>query len=62
LSVLLEGGESRCPFCRSRLSTRRKAVVLREEARITSKPALAVERERKARVAAAIRAAEQRRC
>jgi hypothetical protein len=54
------GDATRCPFCRSRLKARR-GVVLRQEARITSRPTLAVERERNARVQEEIAAAYARR-
>jgi hypothetical protein len=60
LSVLRDGSVTRCPSCRARLKGR-KSLVLREEARIASRPVLAIERERKARVEAENAAAEQRR-
>src|SRR5204863_5404592 len=60
LAVLSDGDATRCPFCRSRLKARR-GVVLREDARITSKPTLAIERDRKARVDAEREAADKRR-
>src|SRR5213078_691409 len=60
LAVLADDDAARCPLCRSKLKGRR-GVVLREETRIASKPTLAVERERKARVDEERAAAESRR-
>jgi hypothetical protein len=60
LSVLRDGSATRCPSCRARLKGR-KGLVLREDARITSRPVLAIERARQAQVVAEIAAVEQRR-
>ena len=52
LTLLLDGGEKRCPACHARLKTRSKPIVLGERTRITAQPLLPREREMQARVAA----------
>ena len=49
LTLLLDGGEKRCPGCHAKLK-RSKPIVLGEDSRITSRPALLLERERQARI------------
>ena len=43
--ALLDGGEARCPACRTRLRKRSQPIVLGEKARITSRPQLQLDRE-----------------
>jgi hypothetical protein len=47
--TMLEGGELRCPACRSRLRKRGQPIVLGDRNRITSLPALPAERDLQAR-------------
>ena len=61
LSLLLDGGQKRCPACHSKLKTRGKPIVLGEQSRITAQPLLPLERELQARVAAETAAEERRR-
>ncbi len=43
--ALLDGGEARCPACRTRLRKRSQPIVLGEKARLTSRPQLQLDRE-----------------
>ena len=45
LTLLLDGGEKRCPACHSRLRKRSAPIVLGESTRITNRPLLPFERE-----------------
>ncbi len=51
LTLLLDGGEKRCPGCHSKLRSKRsKPIILGETSRITSRPTLLLEREMQARI------------
>src|SRR5512140_3902605 len=43
--TLLDGGEARCPACRTRLRKRSQPIVLGEKTRISARPQLQMERE-----------------
>jgi hypothetical protein len=49
LTLLLDGGETRCPACHSKLRKRGAPIVLGESQRITNRPRGAFERELQAR-------------
>ena len=61
LTLLLDGGEKRCPGCHSKLRKRSQPIVLGESSRLASRPALPVEREMQARVQEEQKAEDRRR-